>query len=40
MHKGRPLDSIYKEHLEIAEQLARTCYFTHNTTETGLAPEM
>ena len=40
MHKGRPLDSIYKEHLEIAEQLARGCWFTHNTTGTGLSPEI
>ena len=40
MYKGRPLDAIYREHLEIAEQLARTCWFTHNTTETGLPPEM
>jgi len=39
-HRSRPLDAIYKEHLEIAEQLARTCYFTHNTTETGLPPEI
>lgn len=39
-YKGRPLDSIYKEHLDIAERFARTCWFTHNTTETGLAPEI
>lgn len=39
-HKGRPLDLIYKEHLEIAEKLARTCWFTHNTTETNLPPEI
>lgn len=30
----------YADHLEFAEQLARTCYFTYNTTATGLAPEI
>lgn len=30
----------YIEHLELAEDLARTCYHMYNLTETGLAPEI
>ena len=34
------LDDRFADHLEFAEELARTCYFTYNTTATGLAPEI
>lgn len=37
---GRPADHIYAEHKLLSEQIARTCAYTYNTTQTGLAPEI
>ena len=42
-YRGHPVlieDKTFDEHLKIAEDLARTCHYMYNLTETGLSPEI
>lgn len=43
-YRGHPVSvdtsKVFTEHLSMAEDLARTCHYMYNLTETGLSPEI